>query len=75
MPIGAEPEAPMETDGPASRAEAAEGTVVEPTPPRLVSLDAFRGFVMILMVLAGLGIHGMVEIFVAKPEWRHLKTP
>src|SRR5512140_2807540 len=46
-----------------------------PVPARRVSMDAVRGFVMILMVSGGLGIHGMVASFEQNPEWRHLVTP
>jgi predicted acyltransferase len=42
---------------------------------RLVSIDAYRGLVMVLMISAGLRIHQVVEGFDANPEWRHLKTP
>ena len=42
---------------------------------RLVSLDAYRGLVMILMVSAGLRITEVVRGFASLPAWRHLKTP
>jgi heparan-alpha-glucosaminide N-acetyltransferase len=42
---------------------------------RLVSLDAYRGLVMILMVSAGLGIGGVVRNFGLTPGWEHLATP
>lgn len=42
---------------------------------RLVSLDAFRGFVMVLMVSAGLRIPEVVRNFERSPELAHLKTP
>ena len=42
---------------------------------RLVSLDAYRGFVMVLMVSAGLGIPAVVRSFDRSPAWAHYKTP
>src|SRR5690348_7755042 len=58
----------------------------EPPPPapvplapiaqqRLVSLDAYRGLTMVLMVSAGLQIGKVVSTFEKTPELRHLKTP
>ncbi len=44
-------------------------------PARLVSLDALRGLVMILMVSAGLQIGKVVKSFDASPELSKLKTP
>src|SRR5207237_5722387 len=52
--------------------------VLEPTAApteRLVSLDAYRGLVMVLMVSAGLGIGRVVKNFDATPELNHLHTP
>ena len=45
-----------------------------PAAVRLVSLDAFRGLVMVLMVSAGLRITQAVQGFDRVPEWRHLHT-
>lgn len=53
-------------------------TVLEEAQPpteRLISLDAYRGLVMVLMVSAGLGIGRVVKNFDATPELRHLHTP
>src|SRR5947209_19193838 len=44
-------------------------------PGRLVSLDAYRGLVMVLMLSAGLGIGRVVTGFDATPGWGQLKTP
>jgi predicted acyltransferase len=44
-------------------------------PERLVSMDAYRGLVMVLMVSAGLGITRVVRTFEQTPELAHLKTP
>src|SRR6476659_9749927 len=52
------------SDQPAPQVTAA--LVAEPAQPaikRLVSLDAYRGLVMVLMVSAGLGIPGLVRNF------------
>ena len=46
-----------------------------PVTERLVSLDAYRGLVMVLMVSAGLRIAQVVTSFEASPDLRHLKTP
>ena len=46
-----------------------------PPAERLVSLDAYRGFVMVLMVSAGLYIPRVVKTFEETPELAHLKTP
>jgi predicted acyltransferase len=46
-----------------------------PEPPaRLISLDAYRGLVMILMVSAGLYIPRVVKTFEQTPGMSHLKT-
>src|SRR5687767_7971736 len=42
---------------------------------RLVSLDAYRGLVMVLMISAGLQISRVVASFDQNPDLRHLKTP
>src|SRR5690348_8386417 len=44
------------------------------TAVRLVSLDAFRGLVMVLMVSAGLRIGDVVKGFDRNPQWHHLHT-
>jgi len=41
-------------------------------PKRLVSLDAYRGFVMLLMISAGLGIPKIAEHFPASKVWQFL---
>ena len=71
---------PPAQDLPAPQA-ASDPAAAEPVPPpaekpqRLVSLDAYRGLVMVLMVSAGLGIGRVVKNFDATPELRHLHTP
>jgi len=71
----------------ASTASESESTTLEPTieaestgqarsaPARLVSMDAFRGLWIVLMVSSGLRIHGTVERLWTAPEWQHLRTP
>jgi len=44
-------------------------------PQRLVSMDAYRGLVMVLMVSAGFGITRVVRNFEQTPGMEHLKTP
>jgi predicted acyltransferase len=46
-----------------------------PVAERLVSLDGYRGLVMVLMVSAGLRISQVVASFGQSPDLRHLKTP
>ena len=46
-----------------------------PKAERLVSLDAYRGLVMVLMISAGLQISRVVASFDQNPDLRHLKTP
>lgn len=46
--------------------------VFPPPPPRLVSLDAYRGFVMLAMVSGGLGLHAVSKHFPDHPIWRVL---
>jgi heparan-alpha-glucosaminide N-acetyltransferase len=45
-------------------------------PARLMSLDAYRGFIMLMMASSGLGIHGMVlnhpDIFANSKFWQFL---
>jgi predicted acyltransferase len=43
----------------------AEATPAAPTAPRLVSLDAYRGFTMLAMVSAGLGMGEVLQ----SPDW------
>src|SRR6185437_8532703 len=43
-------------------------------PGRLVSLDAYRGLIMILMISAGLQIGRVVKNFDTTPGWHHLHT-
>src|SRR5437588_12724210 len=50
------------------------GESAVPAAVRLVSLDAFRGLVMVLMVSAGLRMGDVVKGFDRVPEWRHLHT-
>src|SRR5260221_9863958 len=45
-----------------------------PAPGRLVSLDAYRGLIMILMISAGLQIGKVVQLFDATAGWQHLHT-
>ena len=47
----------------------------QPALKRLLSLDAYRGLVMVLMVSAGLGIPEVVRNFSRTPGLEHLKTP
>ncbi|HWE01827.1 MAG TPA: DUF5009 domain-containing protein [Tepidisphaeraceae bacterium] len=42
---------------------------------RLVSLDAYRGLIMLLMISAGLQIGAVVSRFDSTPGWSHLDTP
>src|SRR4051812_41550839 len=42
---------------------------------RLVSIDAYRGLTMILMISAGLRIAEVVRSFDTNPALHHLKTP
>jgi predicted acyltransferase len=44
-------------------------------PGRLVSLDAYRGLIMILMISAGLQIGQVVKLFDNTAGWRQLHTP
>ena len=44
-------------------------------PARVVSLDAYRGLVMVLMISAGLQIGNVVSQFKVTPGWDHLNTP
>ena len=71
------PEAPADT-APEAAGESPSQAVI-PTAvvaqERLVSLDAYRGLVMVLMVSAGLGIPAVVRSMERNPEWAHLKTP
>ena len=53
----------------------APGDAPSVKPLRLISLDAFRGLVMLLMVSAGLSIPHVVNAFNHTPELQHLKTP
>jgi heparan-alpha-glucosaminide N-acetyltransferase len=55
--------------------EQREAVLAPEKPQRLVSLDAYRGLVMVLMVSAGLGIGRVVKNFDATPELNHLHTP
>jgi predicted acyltransferase len=43
-------------------------------PARLVSLDAFRGAVMLLMASSGLGLAALSEEFSDRPAWRFVGT-
>lgn len=52
-----------------------DATDVSPALARLVSLDAYRGLVMVLMVSAGLGIPAVVRAFERTPELQAHKTP
>jgi predicted acyltransferase len=50
--------------------------VFEPPPKRLVSLDAYRGFVMLCMVSGGLGLHKIAQAILEQhpsdPYWPHI---
>lgn len=50
----------------------APARVDSPAPVRLVSLDAYRGFVMLLMISAGLGIPKMAPGFKESAVWQAL---
>src|SRR5437870_3072952 len=43
-----------------------------PATPRLLSLDAYRGAIMLLMVSAGLGIPTVAKSFTHSPIWQEL---
>ena len=75
VPAQADPE--LETGLESSQRHAVLSTAspAPAVPERLVSLDAYRGLVMVLMVSAGLGIGRVVKNFDATPELRHLHTP
>ena len=62
---------------PLEHAYTASTLPLDPAGPtqRLVSLDAYRGLTMILMVSAGLQISKVVASFDASPDLRHLHTP
>jgi heparan-alpha-glucosaminide N-acetyltransferase len=47
-------------------------TPADPKPARLVSLDAFRGAIMILMASAGLGASTIAKSYPESPVWRIL---
>jgi len=53
-----------------------EQRVFEPPPVRLVSLDAFRGFVMLAMISGGLGLYQIAQKQLEKvpndPYWPHI---
>lgn len=42
------------------------------SPPRLVSLDAYRGFVMLLMVSGGFGVSSVAERYPDSSFWRFM---
>ncbi len=46
---------------------------IKPTPlPRLVSLDAYRGFIMLAMASSGLGLATVAQAFPDSPLWQFL---
>ena len=47
-------------------------TAPAPESTRLLSLDAYRGAIMLLMVSAGLGIHTVAKSFTHSPIWEFL---
>jgi predicted acyltransferase len=47
-------------------------SLAPPPPARLVSLDAFRGLAMVLMVSAGLSMHEVAKSYPASPTWKLL---
>ena len=47
-------------------------TIPKPTTDRLVSLDAYRGFVMLAMVSGGLGLTEVAEHFPDSPVWKFI---
>jgi predicted acyltransferase len=59
----------LAVDSPAK--EAPSGALAR-TPARLISLDAFRGLVMVLMVSAGLGIPAVAKAYPNHPVWQRL---
>jgi predicted acyltransferase len=71
--------APVHAAEPREQPAQVDAAPSRPTPrgtmQRLVSLDAYRGLVMVLMVSAGLGIPNVVRNFEQSPALRHLKTP
>jgi predicted acyltransferase len=69
----ADPETGLEPSRRAAVLESAPAPAAR--PQRLVSLDAYRGLVMVLMVSAGLRIGQVVKNFDATPELQHLHTP
>jgi heparan-alpha-glucosaminide N-acetyltransferase len=50
----------------------AAATSTEPSPERLVSLDAFRGAIMLLMASSGFGIAQVAKQFTDSPVWAFL---
>src|SRR5712671_5377459 len=55
----------------AAMTDAPSPSVARP-PARLISLDAFRGLAMILMVSAGLGIPAVAKAYPDHPVWQRL---
>lgn len=41
-------------------------------PARLLSLDAYRGFIMIMLAASGFGIHQLVQLPADAPVWKEL---
>ncbi len=74
---GAEPMNPLHPlarDLPGHARAASTPPAADSAPGRLLSLDAYRGLVMILMISAGLQIGNVVKRFDAKVGWEHLHT-
>ncbi len=55
---------------PRSRGE--QTTEADDRPKRLVSLDAYRGFIMIMLAAAGFGIHQLSQLPAEAPVWQQL---
>src|SRR5438270_54558 len=60
----------VQTDRDPQPAAMVAATPAPPTPGRLVSLDAYRGLVMVLMVSAGLRMGDTAKAFQRAGEWR-----
>ncbi len=55
-----------------AEAEASPSADSAPTPPRVASIDAYRGLVMLLMASEGLGITKVAKSFVDSGFWQFL---
>lgn len=59
-------------DSPSKSAEADRPTPKKVALPRLVSLDAYRGFIMLAMASSGLGLAGVAKLYPGNPLWQFL---